>query len=47
MQHGGYDLIVIEDFYDCFINLLKELETYPKSHEESKVDTTYEEFVHK
>jgi ubiquitin thioesterase protein OTUB1 len=42
VQHGGYDLIVIEDFYDIFLEKLKGLENLKKDHEECKEDLTYQ-----
>lgn len=46
VQHGGYDLIVIEDFYDIFLEKLKGLENLKEEHEECKDDMSYEDYVH-
>jgi len=45
VAHGGYDLIVIEDFYDIFLEKLKSLENLKKEHSECKDDMTYEKYV--
>ena len=36
VQHGGYDLIVIEDFYDVFVEQLKKLEKLPEDYKASE-----------
>lgn len=52
VQHGGYDLIVIEDFYDVFYEQTQKLaklsEDYKAAENENKSKgiETYEQFVH-
>ena len=46
VQHGGYDLIVIEDFYDVFLEQIKKLEQLPEEFKAAEnKDQTYEQFV--
>ena len=35
-DNAGYDEIVIEDFYDVFLEELKKLETLPKTNQEAQ-----------
>ena len=34
-DNGGYDEIVIEDMYDCFIGAIEKLAELPKMHKEA------------
>jgi hypothetical protein len=57
ITHGGYDEIVIEDFYDSFLAALQKLEELPKNYEEwlkvepkegeDKADSSFPDFVHR
>ena len=45
VKNAGYDEIVIEDFYDCFLGAVKKLEELPKQFGEQKDVEKYEDFV--
>ena len=45
VKNAGYDEIVIEDFYDCFLEALTKLEELPKLFEDQKDVESFEEFV--
>lgn len=47
VSNGGYDLIVIEDFFDCFFNAIEKLEGLAKEHEEVNDGSSYPDYVHK
>ena len=46
VKNGGYDEIVIEDFYDCFLEALEKLATLEDEFKKQSVTPTYEEYVH-
>ena len=46
MEHGGYDEIVIDDFYDMFLDNLKKLATLKDDFAAQSEAKTYPEFVH-
>ena len=46
MEHGGYDEVVIDDFYDTFLDALKKLETLKESFDGQSEIKSYPEFVH-
>ena len=45
VENGGYDEIVIEDFYDTFIDNLKKLETLHADWDKEGKKGSYSEYV--
>ena len=46
MEHGGYDEIVIDDFYDTFLDNLKKLATLKDDYAAQSEIKSYPEYVH-
>ena len=45
VDNGGYDEIVIEDFYDSFLEAVEKLATLPKMYVDAKSEDTFEDFA--